>query len=342
MTSQLPRRDSQLDPDGEPGLTFNNSGRHTLQVPGFGHPVPIDLPSTQRFAHGFNDWAQNRLTASEIAMLRLMNSITDRPRWYQEVYDPSMIAVWAEQALQTLLISKASWDWCMKELRNKADYYGRTKLTHVLESPSRICKSDELIPAAVLQKLASEGGLSVSPDEFPLVYGKTRVLSNGGQVGRLNAVNLAGQGETSREQIWKCSSRALLNCDGTPRRGAYNGRSRGNGGNQGTTTGNSNCSRCGRTRGHREKSWERRGGMFSADFQWLPCEVAFIPKDSSSQNSGTKVCITSYINNLHPKQHSSLYDAIGKCIEASIQPWNEVLAYRDRGRTPERIRTHGA
>lgn len=347
MTSQLNHRDPQLDVDGEPGLKFDNSGKRNLLVPGFGHPVPIELPSADRFAHGFQDWAQNRLTAREIAMLRLMNDITDRSMWYVEVYDPAMVGRWAEQALQTHLISSASWNWCLEELRDKAEYHRKTGLTHVFDSSSRVCKSDELISAALLESLSSEvedlalceGGGLVSPDIFPLVYGKTCVLSGGGNVVRFNAVNLAGQGETSREQIWKCPRNASVNCDGTSRRGGFNGRSRGRGGSLRGGRGNPNCTRCGRTPNHRERSWEQHGGRFSSRHQWLPCEVAFRFYDAPQDH--TKVKITSYINNLHPQRYASLYESIEKCIEASIGPWNEVLVYRDRARTPERIRTHG-
>jgi hypothetical protein len=35
------------------------------------------------------------------------------------------------------------------------------------------------------------------------------------------------------------------------------------------------------------------------------------------------------------------YKIIEKFIKASILPWNETLVFRDRGRTPERIRTYG-
>lgn len=170
-------------------------------------------------------------------MLRLMNTITDRPRWYVEAYNPTMVALWADQALQTHLISPATWEWCFKELQDKADYYVKTRLTHILDSSSRICKSDELISATLLERISGdvenlllrEGANLVSPDLFPLVYGKTRVLSDGGSVGRFNAVSLAGQGETSREQIWKCPRSASMNCDGTSRRGRSDGRGRGRG-----------------------------------------------------------------------------------------------------------------
>ncbi|EGP88866.1 uncharacterized protein MYCGRDRAFT_99590 [Zymoseptoria tritici IPO323] len=309
MTSQVPRLDqSEWCANGEPGLEFDNSGKRSLLVPGIGHPIPIELPSAERFAHGFNDWAQNRLTAREMEMLRFMNRITDRPGWFEEAHHLSRTVLWAEEAARSHLISAAAWDWCYKELRDKAEDYQKTGLTLVFDSSSRICKSDELIPAELLDRMAGEverlaceeGGSLVDPDVFPLVYGNTRVLCDGGVVGRLNAVNFVQQGERSREQIWKCG-----------RRGS----------------------------GGILSSWEERGGRFSPEYQWLPCEVDI--KQEFFSNGKPKVRISSYINNLHPRHHASLYDSIEKCVEASIRSWNEILTYRYRGRTPERIRTFG-
>ncbi|SMY22650.1 unnamed protein product [Zymoseptoria tritici ST99CH_1A5] len=243
MTSQVPRLDqSEWCANGEPGLEFDNSGKRSLLVPGIGHPIPIELPSAERFAHGFNDWAQNRLTAREMEMLRFMNRITDRPGWFEEAHHLSRTVLWAEEAARSHLISAAAWDWCYKELRDKAEYYQKTGLTLVFDSSSRIC--------------------------------------------------------------------------------------------------NLNCGRCGRRgSGGILSSWEERGGRFSPEYQWLPCEVDI--KQEFFSNGKPKVRISSYINNLHPRHHASLYDSIEKCVEASIRSWNEILTYRYRGRTPERIRTFG-
>ena len=78
--------------DGEQNLDFENSGEHKLKVPSCGLPVPIELPAAKRFAHGFGDWTQDRLTAREIAMLRLMNAITDKPRWHVDIQNPAIVA----------------------------------------------------------------------------------------------------------------------------------------------------------------------------------------------------------------------------------------------------------
>jgi hypothetical protein len=71
-------------------------------VPGFGGlAVDIERVPAERFAHGFHDWAQPRLTAREMAMLRLMNRLTDIPHW------------------EDLVLDDAAWEWWVAELRNK-------------------------------------------------------------------------------------------------------------------------------------------------------------------------------------------------------------------------------
>lgn len=334
-----------LSNDGEKDLRFDNNGKCPIAVPGFGLPVPVELPSDKRFAHGFGEWAQSRLTAREIAMLRLMNSITDRPQWHLNIRIPDVIAAWSSEARDHNLISPAAWDWCLAELRDKAALYETTNIIHALDSASRICKSDTRINCELLTSLTGEAkGLPhlVDPDMFPLIYGETRVLSDGGRVGCMNAADYSDCGNTSAPQIWPCPKAAAVRCDGSTR-STMGVRGRGRGRGRGTLRGGaSRCSRCKRadyeTPRAPEKSWVPRGDRFSPHYQWLPSEVSFA---NDSTKGTSRIQLRSYVNNMHPRRCAEAYKAIEKCIEASILPWNEVLVRRDRGRTPERIRTYG-
>ncbi|KAF9004558.1 hypothetical protein BDQ17DRAFT_1390108 [Cyathus striatus] len=58
-------------------------------------------------------------------------------------------------------------------------------------------------------------------------------------------------------------------------------------------------------------------GVFSTKFQWLPCEV-----DIQGENAK----ITSYINNLHPKEHNGLYGFIERLVDYSIPLWDMALS----------------
>ncbi|TFK27630.1 hypothetical protein FA15DRAFT_666301 [Coprinopsis marcescibilis] len=69
-----------------------------------------------------------------------------------------------------------------------------------------------------------------------------------------------------------------------------------------------------------EYGWPRAEAAlqpYSDRFQWLPCDVDV---------SGTKARITSYVNNLHPRKHSTLYGVIEDVITAAIPLWELTLA----------------
>lgn len=315
---------------------LDNSGNGPLRVPGFGYDVSMQRKMDDRFSHGFLDWTQTQLTAREIAMLHQMNRITDEPRWEVNVNNPAVVARWASEALAAPLISPRAWDWCLAELRDKAAVFAATGVVHVLNAASRVCKSDTLISSKLLGSLEAEadnlarhrdaaydlGNINnnaalpstrrpflVDPDLHPLVYGTSRVLSHGGRVGLEDAALASGQG-TVEGPHWR-SFRGM-----DPRSGA--------GGAPGCHTA--------------QTVWEPRAFQFSPNFQWLPCEVTFLPDTSPGS---TQVAISSYINNLHPVWHQSLYKVIEQYIAASIEPWNEVLVRRDQGRDPQRIITYG-
>jgi hypothetical protein len=57
---------------------------------------------------------------------------------------------------------------------------------------------------------------------------------------------------------------------------------------------------------------------WSNRFQWLPSNIAF--------TEGEGVKIKSYINNLHPVHHKSIYPVIEKFIAKSIPAWDLVLS----------------
>lgn len=350
---------------GEHHLHFNNTGRGLLRVPGFhGLRVPVEHVPENRFATGFGDWTQRRLTAREVAMLRLMNTITDRDGWTVGVRDPDVVARWEEEFKEDGdgLISEAAWAWCVKELRDKAACSEERRLTHVFDGCARLCKSDDLLSEQLLRKLEAEveGFASsaavaemnrgrpadetmvslVDPDLYPLVFEETRVLSDGGTVGCINAVDQMGRGCPAPVQKWSCSRTPDGRCDGRnpmreaeARGGASAGRGRGRG-----WGGRGGCTVCRNESSAYENVWQQRAFMFSRRYQWLPSEVRFGP---SPVTRTTGMALTSYVNNLHPREYASLYRSIEKIIEASVQPWDEVLVRPGKGRTPPRIRSYG-
>lgn len=72
--------------------------------------------------------------------------------------------------------------------------------------------------------------------------------------------------------------------------------------------------------------WRQRDdhAFWSNRFQWLPANVGF-------DDDGT-ARFTSYINNLHPAKHASIYATIEKLVDASIPAWSRCLKYYEARR----------
>ncbi|GIK02224.1 hypothetical protein Aspvir_006273 [Aspergillus viridinutans] len=106
-------------------VEFNNTGDGPLMVPGF-NGVPFDVIAlSERMFVGSDCWYPSPFTARELEMLRLINSLTDRPGWDELVFDASTMQTWRSEAMaQFPLISPKAWE-------------------------CGVCKSDTIIPPAV-------------------------------------------------------------------------------------------------------------------------------------------------------------------------------------------------
>nr|OQO19162.1 hypothetical protein B0A51_13282 [Rachicladosporium sp. CCFEE 5018] len=287
---------------------FDNSGKVHLNVPGAGCPIEAELDISERFRHGVNDFRQDRLAAREIAMLAVMDAITDKESWTDKVYDEAIVAKWRDEAMTMPFISEQAWEWCVLELRGKAKLAKERGFTTTLETGSACVKADGLVDehsrvelmrnAQPLLHLPSgdkdwhpgsnEQVLNmVHPSLFPLVYGRTAVLRHG-QVGLRDCVDYVGRGTPIAEPLVEPAEPQFR-----PQDGAL---------------------------------------TFSSRFQWLPAEVRF------SGDSGVDVKIASCINNLHPVDNTSLYRTIEKVVSNAIPLWNEILVRGYDGRYPPRVK----
>ncbi|KAF3398054.1 hypothetical protein F1880_005779 [Penicillium rolfsii] len=302
-----------------------NNKTNPIKVPGLGK-IPVNvLLSHDQFATGTNEWTSHILTAKELAMLDLINKITDRSNWNRSIFDQQVIAQWREDALSSSsLINDKTWDWCLLELQDKARQFDQDGRLVVFNTSSGVCKSDTAISYELGIKLSNSVDLLshqaipdnpdsplanlVDPSLFPLVYGRTEVLVGGGPSGL-------------DEEAWSsCETEDLVVPDVPQLLG------------EGSNWSTDGC----------QYTW-------SSKFQWLPCEVQFTGPPGSSD-----VRISSYINNLHPR-NSECYDAIEAVISSSIEQWNEIVVRnkwrkeigRFNGhcvhcpREPIRIRTYG-
>lgn len=266
-----------------------------INVPGLGD-IPVNvLLSHDQFATGTNDWKGPILTAKELAMLDLINTITDRPGWHRAIFDQQTIAQWREDAMSSSsLINDNTWAWCLQELQDKARQFDRDGRLVVFNTSSGVCKSDTVISSELGSKLLNSVDLLshqtirqksdsamvnlVDPSLFPLVYGRTKIL-------------VGGQSCGLDEKAWSSCTTEDLVVSEVP---------------QLVKEGS---------------NWSWGGGRYiwSSKFQWLPCEVQFTGPCGSSD-----VRISSYINNLHP-ENRECYAAIEAVISSSIKQWNEIV-----------------
>lgn len=284
---------------------LDNSGEVPLDVPGFNTPLTWETVPEDRFAHGVNYFKQQRLVQVEIAMLAVMDGITDKPGWQEKVVNEAIVEKWRAEATALPLISPEAWDWILRELRDETEFLRDHQFVKTLNSGSPCAKADGLIESTLRDELlagvrpllevddkvkdwhpnSNEQVLNlVHPSLFPLVYGRTHVLHSG-RVGLLDCLDYCGKGMLAPEQ-----------------------------------------------------TSESQDDSFSARFQWLPSEVRFKSEDAAP----TDVEFTSYINNLHPIHHKGLYSTISKIVSKAIPMWNEVLVKGYSSRTPPRIMTTSA
>ncbi|KAH2016531.1 hypothetical protein KXV43_004928, partial [Aspergillus fumigatus] len=267
-----------------------------------------------------------------LAMVAVMNQLTDLPNWYIDIFDDAIVAYWRQNPdlasiVTNPLLSDRAWDWCLHELRDKAEEYQRQRHVRVLDTGSCICKSDdvpglpngtgaladEIRPAVktVLQKWSKSGWLDwrskqrlsiIDPMLFPLVYGRSLVLTDRGRVeledvfGAYSVattiapmhVDLRTDAAAVQKRLEEAQRLHMgVSCD-------------------------------------TETSTHYR---WSANHQALPCEVEFVGDKGSTQ-----VRITSYINNLHPA-HRDLYCAIETLVGRAIPLWNDCLVQGQSGWT---------
>ncbi|TFK66407.1 hypothetical protein BDN72DRAFT_961786 [Pluteus cervinus] len=249
---------------------------------------------------------QPLLTSREIAMMRIMCEITEKPMWHEKVFNRTISKKWRKEALEApdLDISEKMMAWCIDELRYKAVLPAFRDFGAVSVYDGDVVKSDTIIPQDVKEALkeavkpleevperlrdwhpgSDEQVLDlVHPSLFPLVYGRSKVLPDG---------------LTSLEDfIQKCGEGVQVQVP--QEQELFVGKVQWNS--------------------------QRRLKPFSPKFQWLPCDVDI---------SGDRARITSYINNLHPQQHPRLYTLIEDIITRILPLWNITL-------TPLRARSWG-
>jgi hypothetical protein len=275
---------------------MDNTGALPLRTPGFGDiPLQEELPMAHRFAHGIHEWKQvPAITRREFTMVAIMNQLTDKQNWHVDIFNQDAVDCWRNELLaSTPLLSEKAWEWCVAELRDKAVFFNDKGYTRVLDTGTCVCKSDTLASQELCAQFQSglesvqarheqdKGGAFtyVDPSLYPLVWGSSVVLVDGGQV--------THQGEVSSST---CTAPERAPAHRDKRVGSNRVQER----------------MVARRRepwryAFEEEAHKRIPEYFwSYKYQWLPSEVEF------TKSRGTDVRFASYINNLHPTHTSQM------------------------------------
>lgn len=150
-------------------------------------------------------------------MMAIMDKITDKPDWDKKVFDDAIVQKWRLEALATedVDVSEKMLDWCVAELRDKARFFQCEGMIPTLDLDAAVIKSDTAISSDLKESLrgaaacleavpnrlkdwhpGSDGKVLdlVHPSLFPLIYGRSRVLSSG-RLDLQDCVASIGKGE---------------------------------------------------------------------------------------------------------------------------------------------------
>ncbi|VUC30769.1 unnamed protein product [Clonostachys rosea] len=264
------------------------------------------------------------LYVREVAMMIVMDRLSDKPDFHRKVFDDTIVAKWIDEALaipdKTFwdeivlgngpdryspkrlknILDKECLDYCIQELRAKAKHFEKTGLVPTLDASAAICKSDTLIDEALRDELRAafeklQAEQKSNPDWHPRTDDKVQDLVH-------PSLYPLVYGST------RVFADEVVGVDDAIDKWAGKGHI------------------IPQPIGHKEASqtFDGYGGsqieasFWSHEYQWLPANVKFQPDGS--------VKFTSYINNLHPLKHKEAYGTIEKLIEKSIPAWDNCVA----------------
>ncbi|KAM0460202.1 hypothetical protein ACHAPV_004991 [Trichoderma viride] len=279
-------------------MNERNKEMSHLKIPGLGLPLRYMPPSDQRFpvligAEGY-DWKAATLLIREVCMLKFVEEITNKAQWWEKVFNPQIAEKWKQEALEM--------NW--KEYRDYADFTpamaDASGLIPIFDYSSCVIKSDSLVPESLRNALRSEAAkLENVPDEEKDWHpGTTRKV--------LDLVHpslwpfiygrtpvLLDKRINLTNALSYCGVGTILPAPkpieiANPERSMHS------------------------------SPYELSMPSLSRRFQWLPCDVAL---------DGESAKIDSYINNLHPVDHASLYPIIERFIEKSLPAWDVIYRW---------------
>ncbi|KAI1423131.1 hypothetical protein F5Y12DRAFT_716640 [Xylaria sp. FL1777] len=251
------------------------------------------------------------LQVREVAMMHIMDRLTDKPDWHKKVFDENIVTQWRAEALAypdevlwTLaaiedemrhttkgIMTEKMFDYCIQELRGKAQHFAKTGIVPTLDpGVAAVAKSDSLVEPALMNALRKafdrlKEDQAGSPDWHPRTDEKVLNLVHPSlyplvsQSTRLFQDEVVGVADAVDKWAGKG---AIL---------------------------------------HSRLRTESRIVVpiecWSDNYQWLPSNVTL--------HGDGSVKFTSYINNLHPTKYPEIYATIEKLVEKALPMWDQCL-----------------
>ncbi|KAM0253378.1 hypothetical protein ACHAQJ_007273 [Trichoderma viride] len=281
-------------------LQKKHSPNATIRLPGYGRSLEWMPSAKDRFPVIITNeglkWTAQALLIRELCMLKLVEEITNKPDWWNKVRDAHITCRWKQEILELdwgkyvkyADFTSSMAEWCIEELKLKADLYEMTGIIPILDCSACVIKSDNLVSNGLKDTLATVafelkgltkhcggygGELKVNmahPSLCPLIYGRSRILPNR-TINLTNCLEACGEGDILHR----------------PR-------------NPGLDV-------------------DFQFPLYDDTYQWLPFEVTV--DDSGNAK------IDSYISNLHPVKHAKLYSIIEKAINHALPAWDIVYRW---------------
>ncbi|KAM0261009.1 hypothetical protein ACHAQJ_002444 [Trichoderma viride] len=306
-----------------PGVNLPPKTDEYIKFDSLPHVYPIGMPQARGSSSAI-------LPIREVAMMLLMDNLTDKPNWHEKVFDEAIVEKWRQEAMnqsenslfsrimegkwyaenipkpECRIISETAFEFCIAELRNKAKYFVVTGLIPTLDSAGNcIVKSDnlisphlrdELVKAFDILRADQAANVDWHPRSNEMVQNLVHPSMYPFIFGRSRFLDEEQVGtKNAVEFIGK--GRVVPEITRMPDYGARFSE---------------NFFSASREERHTVPT-ELRSSLF----QWLPANVVF-------RDDGTAE-ITSYINNLHPGKYPTIYAAIEHAIDAALPAWEQCL-----------------
>ncbi|KAF4472606.1 hypothetical protein FALBO_493 [Fusarium albosuccineum] len=277
------------------------------------------------------------LLIREVAMMIIMDRLTDKPDWHVKVFDDNVAAKWTEEALAIpveslytdiveyerggpkrlkTILDRGCLEYCIKELRAKARFFEKTSLIPTLDATATVVKSDNLIDCALHDELRAvfaklKDDQKDDPDWHPRTNEMVRNLVHPSLYSLVYGRSRVFQDEVVgvEDAIDRWAGKGAI----IPQSGPDIPVSRG-------------YSNSWDTHLHGLGIGDRRvhDSFWSNKYQWLPSNIRV-------QDDGS-VRFTSYINGLHPNKYRDIYGTIEKLIEKALPAWDFCLPLRRHAR----------